>query len=154
MESHYRGLSIDSKRYTGEKWGKLLIKNIWNMILTLWENRNEIVHGKQTQDNQRTKRRRLLQRVHKYFERQDQLGQHDRTRIFYKDEEEIQLEDTRYIKAWLKIAQQTFAIVKREQAKPRTERRVMEQYFAWKPPIDAKERRSRAPRSPAETHPD
>jgi hypothetical protein len=83
----------------------MLIKNIWNMVLLLWENRNEIVHGKQLQDDQRTKHQRLLLRVHKYYERRDTLESHDRERIFYKDEEALLLEDTRYIKAWLKLAQ-------------------------------------------------
>jgi enamine deaminase RidA (YjgF/YER057c/UK114 family) len=154
MESHYRGLPIDSKRYTGERWGKMLIKNIWNTVLRLWENRNEIVHGKQMQETQRTEKQRLLHRVHQYFASKDQLEQQDRERIFYKDEEAIQQEDTRYIKAWLKLAQRTFSIAKREQTKPRNEQKLMEQYFAWKPPIAAKSRKARDPRSPAETHPD
>jgi hypothetical protein len=33
MEAHYRQLPINTKQYTGERWGKMLIRNIWNMVL-------------------------------------------------------------------------------------------------------------------------
>jgi hypothetical protein len=39
------------------------------------------------------------------------------------------LKDTRYIKAWLKLAQQAFSVARKEQAKPRNKRKLMEQYF-------------------------
>jgi hypothetical protein len=38
MEAHYCSLNTNAKQYTGERWGKMLIKNIWNMVLQLWEN--------------------------------------------------------------------------------------------------------------------
>jgi ribonuclease HI len=154
METHYRGLSIDAKRYTGERWGKMLIKNIWNMVLTLWEKRNDIVHGKQLQEDHRTERQRLQHRVRKYYEIKDTLEHHDREKIFYKDEEVLLMEDNRYIKAWLKLAQRAFSVAKREQAKPRNERKFMEQYFTWKPSIEAIRKKSQGPRAPDETHPD
>jgi hypothetical protein len=42
MEIHYRNINVDSKKYTGEHWGKLLIINIWSIILEL------LVHAKQS----------------------------------------------------------------------------------------------------------
>jgi hypothetical protein len=152
MEGHYRQLQIDTKRYTGEKWGKMLLKNIWNMVLKLWENRNEIVHG--VSDDHRTEQERLHHRVHKYYDMKGMLDVTDREKIFYKDLEIMLQEDTRYIKAWLKLAQRALAVAKKEQAKPRNERRMMEQYFAWKPPITSRIRNQKAPRAPDETHPD
>jgi hypothetical protein len=78
----------------------------------------------------------------------------DREKIFYKDLEEMLVEDTRYIKAWLKIAQRTFAAAKKEQNKPRNERKLMEHYFAWQPPMKHRSCNTKTPRAPDETHPD
>jgi lipopolysaccharide export system protein LptC len=154
MEAHFRQLSIDCKKYTGERWGKMLLRNIWNMVLRLWETRNEIIHGKQIQAEQQTERHRLQHRVRKYYEMMDTLEHSDKEKIFYKDEETMLSEDTRYITAWLKIAHRAFAVARKEQNKPRNEQRMMEQYFAWKPPSAPNQRSRRIPRAPDETHPD
>jgi hypothetical protein len=154
MEEHYRALNADAKKYTGERWGKMLITNIWNMVLQLWEKRNEIIHGKKFQEEQRTDRQRLQHKVQKLYEMRETLDRIDREKIFYKEMEEIIKEDTRYIKAWLKLAQRTFSAAKKERAKPRNEQKFMEQYFAWGPPISLRQRKSNKQRSPDETHPD
>jgi hypothetical protein len=73
MEAHFRQLPIDCKKYTGERWGKMLLRNIWNMLLRLWETRNEINHGKQAQAEQHTERHRLQHSVRKYYEMIDTL---------------------------------------------------------------------------------
>jgi hypothetical protein len=59
MEDHFQKLSVDSKQYTGEQWGKMLICNIWNTVLELWQQQNEMIHGKQQQTEQTTEKRRL-----------------------------------------------------------------------------------------------
>jgi hypothetical protein len=66
----------------------------------------------------------------------------------------MQLEDTRYIKAWIKVAQRTFRAARKERKTPRNEQKLMETYFSWKPHEDTKNRRPRSARSPDETHPD
>jgi ribonuclease HI/enamine deaminase RidA (YjgF/YER057c/UK114 family) len=153
MESHYRDQPIDTKKYTGERWGKMLIKNIWNMVLKLWASRNEHVHGQQTRDAQSTERQRVHLQVQKYFDMKELLNTADRDKIFHKDLEAMQQEDIRYIKTWLKLARQAFSVVKKEQAKPRTERKLMEQYFAWHPPTNHRRRATQILRAPDETHP-
>jgi hypothetical protein len=56
-------MPIDRKRYTGERCSKMLIKNIWNMLLKLWENRSKWIHGKQHQVERRMEQQRLHHRV-------------------------------------------------------------------------------------------
>jgi hypothetical protein len=63
----------------------------------------------------------------------DKLDTSDREKIFYKDREQMLQEDTRYIKAWLKLAQRAFSVAKKEQAAPSNSRKLMETYFAWQP---------------------
>jgi hypothetical protein len=154
MESHYRSMPIDNKRYTGERWSKMLIRNLWNMVLKLWENRNEIIHGKQRQDGQRTEHQRLQHRIRKYYEMKDLLEQQDKEKIFYKELDELIQEDSRYLKAWLKLAQRIFSAAKREQVRPRNERKLMETYFAWRPTKKTPRRQTKEQRAPDETHPD
>jgi hypothetical protein len=153
MEAHYRTLNVDAKKYTGERWGKMFITNIWNMVLQLWEKQNEIIHGKTTQEEQRTDQQQLQQKVQKFYKMQETLDRTDREKIFYKDMEEIIKEDTRYIKAWLKLAHWTFSAAKKERAKPRNEQKFMEQYFAWGPPISLRQWKQQKQRAQDETHP-
>jgi ribonuclease HI len=37
MESHYQSLNINTKQYSGERWTKTFIINIWTSILKLWK---------------------------------------------------------------------------------------------------------------------
>jgi hypothetical protein len=147
-------MPIDRKRYTGERWSKMLLRNIWNMVLKLWENRNDNIYGKQRRDNQQTEKQRLKHRVCKYYEMKDLLEHNDKEKIFYKDLEEMLQEDTRYLKAWLKLAQRVFSVAKRDQAKPRNKRKLMDTYFKWKPAKTTLRRNAKDQRAPAETHPD
>jgi hypothetical protein len=84
----------------------------------------------------------------------ERLDVTDREKTFYKDLEAMLTEDTRYIKAWLKIAQRTFPAAKKEQIKPRNERKLMEHYFAWKPSRKHRCCDTKTSRAPDETHPD
>jgi hypothetical protein len=154
VENHFRNLQVESKKFTGERWGKMLIRNIWNVVLILWEQRNEQVHGRQAQDKCNTETQRLQHRVRNYYELMEQLDTTDREKIFFKDVETMLSEDNRYIKAWLKLAQRIFTAAKKEQEISSKEKKMMETYFAWKPHDRNSRRRTQEPRSPAETHPD
>jgi hypothetical protein len=142
----------------GERWGKMLLCNIWNVVLKLWKQRNEQVHGRQAQDERTTETQQLQHRVRHYYEKLEQLDITDREKIFYKDVKTMLSEDNRYIKAWLKLAQRTFTAAKRDREKFSNERKMMETFFAWKPSDRSRHstlRRSiQDSRSPDETHPD
>jgi hypothetical protein len=155
MEEHYRGLGIDSKRYTGTRWGKMLLTNIWNMILTLWKQRNEEVHGISTENNIKTERERLRNRIIKYYEIAESLEVEDREKLLLKDLESMLSEDTRYIKTWLKMVQRIIRASKMDKQTTTNSRKLMETFVNWRPAENKVKRRSRTvARSPADTHPD
>jgi hypothetical protein len=155
MQAHYQGLTVDNKRYTGERWGKMLLRNIWNMTLQLWKQRNEVTHGQQLQSTMNTERLRIHHHVRTFYEKMDQLDTTDRDKIFYKDLENMLQEDSRFIKAWLKLAQRAFTTAKKERAIPGNSQKLMETYFSWKPTSNTNRRKkSHTPRSPSETHPE
>jgi hypothetical protein len=60
------------------------------------------------------------------------LENQDRHKIFYKTIDEMLLEDSRYLKAWIKMAQRVFAAAKKEAKVPRNAQKLMESYFSWK----------------------
>jgi hypothetical protein len=44
MQCHNNSLNINKLKYTGECWAKLLIKNIWQIMLQMWQTQNEIIY--------------------------------------------------------------------------------------------------------------
>jgi hypothetical protein len=82
MENHYRNLNLDSKRYTGTRWCKMLIQNIWNSVLQLWKQRNEMIHGIISSAQQEKTRERLEVKVQRYYKYKEQLNVKDREKIF------------------------------------------------------------------------
>jgi hypothetical protein len=117
MEQHYRNLQVDSRRYTGTRWCKTLIRNIWNTVLQLWKQRNKIIHGETTKVQNSTTKERLEKRVHKCFEFRDNLKREDREKIFYTDAHTLLQEEQRYIKAWIKLAERIIKITKKRTRK-------------------------------------
>jgi hypothetical protein len=155
MEGHYSNMSLDTKSYIGARWGKMLIRNIWNTVLKLWQQRNEFIHGRTITAEQDTMRQRLAARIQKYYEFQDQLDKSDRDKIFYTDMESMIAEDIRNIKTWLKLAHRIIKTVKHERQKSKNSRKLMETYFQWKPQTrHSRARQAKPTRSPADTHPD
>jgi hypothetical protein len=155
MEEHYRGLGIDSKRYTGTRWGKMLLTNFWNMILTQWKQRNEVVHGITTKNNIKTERERLRHRIINYYELAESLEVEDREKVLLKDLESMLSEDTSYIKTWLKMVQRIIRASKVDKKTTTNSRKLMESFVNWRPAENKVKRRSRTVvRSPADTHPD
>jgi hypothetical protein len=154
METHYRKINADSKKYSGERWGKLLLINIWSTTLELWATQNEVIHGTQQLQEQSTEKQRLESRVRKIFENAHMLENQDRHKIFYKSIDEMLLEDSRYLKAWIKMAQRVMAAAKKEAKVPRNAQKLMESYFSWKQSKAAKTTATDEPRSSAVQHPD
>jgi hypothetical protein len=154
METHYRKINADSKKYSGERWGKLLLINIWSTTLELWATRNEVIHGTQQLQEQSTEKQRLESRVRKIFENAHMLENQDRHKIFYNSIDEMLLEDSRYLKAWIKMAQRVMAAAKKEAKVPRNAQKLMESYFSWKQSKAAKTTANDEPRSSAVQHPD
>jgi hypothetical protein len=156
MEHHYRKLQLDSKRYTGERWGKKLLQNIWDGVLKLWQQRNEMIHDTTNKPAgiSTTTRQRLASRMAKYYEYSKILGIEDREIIFNEDLQTLLEKDDRYLKAWLKMAQRVIRRVKLERQKTSNSRKIMENFVSWKPATQPRKRRYTPTRSPADLHPD
>jgi hypothetical protein len=43
MDEHYKTLNVNTKTYTGERWARKLIINIWTTILKLWKQWNDLI---------------------------------------------------------------------------------------------------------------
>jgi hypothetical protein len=69
------GGSNDNSRLTLAKSGmaRYMIKTIWDTFLTLWKQRNEIIHGTQETTKAERQRQALHQKVQKCYEYQNQL---------------------------------------------------------------------------------
>jgi hypothetical protein len=154
METHYRNANLDSKRYTGERWGKMLLINIWSTMLELWSNRNKVIHGIKQRQEQTTEKQRLESRVRNLYEKAHLLKSQDRNKIFYKNVDEMVLEDARFLKAWINMAQRLVVTAKKEAKQPRNAQRMMENYFSWSQNKKKQPRLANAPRSSAVQHPD
>jgi hypothetical protein len=140
MDNHYRDLNVDTRRYNGKRWGKLLIQNIWNTVLQLWSQRNEIIH-RSVETRQKSRiQERLELRVRRCYEYKPLLMLEDRDKVFYKEESDLINEDHRYIKSWLRLAERTIRMAKKENTPQLNSRRLMENFFNWKPPGDTKKR--------------
>jgi hypothetical protein len=44
MDEHYATLGVNRMKYTGERWAKQLINNLWKTVLELWSTRNDLIH--------------------------------------------------------------------------------------------------------------
>jgi hypothetical protein len=156
METHYRNLQLDSKRYTGERWGKKLIQKLWDGVLKLWQQRNDMIHNAtQNAGRSTTTRQRLESRVVKYYEYHMTLDMADREIIFNKELSTMLEEDDRYLKSWLKLAQRVLRRVKIERQRPSNSRKIMENFVSWNPgKHQLQKRRLTQSRSPADLHPD
>jgi hypothetical protein len=93
MDNHYQKLNLNTRKYTGERWCKLLIKNIWQVILQLWKQRNEIIHDSVSASQLSKTQERMATRVHQCYEWKDTLTLEDRERIFYTDANQLLQED-------------------------------------------------------------
>jgi hypothetical protein len=105
METHFRNKENDTRQETGTKWVRTLTHKIWDVFLILWSQRNEIIHGKQTDNRSQREQQFLEARVARCYEFEYKLRVEDRTKIFYKTQDEILQEDARYVRAWIKLCE-------------------------------------------------
>jgi hypothetical protein len=128
----------------GKQWLRKLIRKIWDTYLQLWKQRNEIVHGIQEGDKQNSRRQRLIARLERCYQYQDQLSINDQNKIFYKTIEEMQNEEPRLIQSWLRICERLIRVYKKEINKPNRSKTMMEQYLQWRPSQQVNKRAKKA----------
>jgi hypothetical protein len=117
----------------GEKWTKRLIGIIWNTTLQLWQNRNGIIYNTKHENQVECKQEHLAERVERCYRYRDHLKINDREKIFMRDKNQLMMEEPRFIKAWIKIAERIIKVTKSEKNKQSRERTMMETYFQWQP---------------------
>jgi hypothetical protein len=147
----------DNSRSTLAQSGmaRYVIKTIWDTLLTLWKQRNEIIHGTQETTKAERQRQALIQRVQRCYDYQNQLRTSDQQKLFKLEYNEMILEDPQKIQAWTRVVESIIRTSKREQ-KPSTslQGQLMENYFKWQPP-DGKTKRVRSKqRQKQDLHPD
>jgi hypothetical protein len=156
-ETISRGLQdqgVESWLVSGEKWTRRLIQTIWDTFLQLWQNRNSIIYSDMNGNIMERKRERLIVKVERCFQKMDQLTADDRRKIFTKDKEELMKDHPRFIAAWLKLADRIIRVNEREQANHRQESHLMENYFQWKPPKKATQKRRKISHQKNDLKPD
>lgn len=131
------------------QWSKQLLKTIWNTMLELWRQRNELVHGTTMETKKSQQRKALIQRVVKCYSMRGTLQLSDQLRLYQKEQEEMMLEDPFTIKAWVRTVERIIRTNKREATGNQQQKRMMDQYFKWHPPEKVT---SRKPKSRTQHH--
>jgi hypothetical protein len=110
------------------------LKTIWDTILILWQQRNDIVHNNTTKTKADREREKMEAKVARLYEYRNHLTILDRNRIFTKEKSELIIDDPRQIKTWIQMAERIIRVHKREVKRIHREKVMMEQYFKWHPP--------------------
>jgi hypothetical protein len=88
---------------------------IWDTILTLWRQRNEIVHQQVYEDRTERNKQKLEAKIELCYAHLDRMSATNQDHIFIKDKAEILQEDKKYIKTWIRMAEQKIRVSKREE---------------------------------------
>jgi hypothetical protein len=134
MDSHYKTLPINSKKYNGERWATKLIINIWTTILQLWQQRNKIIYEVSDQANQEANNAKLIQRIRRCYSLQTQLTASERRTWFDKELDDKLQEDAQHLRVWLDMVERLIRISKREQKKRPKSSLIMEQFLGIRAP--------------------
>jgi hypothetical protein len=62
------------------------------------------------------------------------LTREDQDRVFYREVDDLIQEDHRYIKSWLRLAERTICMAKKEVRTKTNSQQLIETFFQWKPP--------------------
>jgi hypothetical protein len=130
MDDHYSSLGINSKSYTGERWEKRLIINLWKIVLELWTIRNELIHDKESsfKEANRTRENTSTQ-IQRCYDFNDLLTAKERQQWFSASIEELMNQDYKFLTAWLTIVERLIRIVRREQKARPPASRIMELFL-------------------------
>jgi K+ transporter len=91
----FHSLNINKLKYTGERWAKLLIKNIWQIMLQLWQTRNEIIYQEDSTIAWEQQIDKLRTRVVRCYELKHKLKANERQQWFGTNLAEKLCEDYR-----------------------------------------------------------
>jgi hypothetical protein len=129
MNEHYSSLGVNSKKYTGERWAKRLIHNIWKTVLELWTNRNELIHDKESSLKEAIIREKTSTRIQRCYDFKELLNAKERQQWFSTSMEELLGQDRKFLVAWLTIVERLIRIVRREQKARPPASKIMERFL-------------------------
>jgi hypothetical protein len=111
-----------------------ILKTIWDTILILWQQRNDIIYNNTTKTKADRQREKMEAKVERIYEYQTHLNILDRNKVFTKEKSELIKDDPRQIKTWIQMAERIIRVHKREVKRIHRKKTMMEQYFKWHPP--------------------
>jgi hypothetical protein len=132
MEEHYRNIPVNPKQYTGDRWVRKLIINIWSTMLKLWNKRNEIIFDTETNMSRETILEQLTLRLHRCYTLKDRLKASERSLWLGTTMEEKSNEDIKHIQAWLQNVERLIRITKRERRQCPKNSSIMEHFLGIK----------------------
>jgi hypothetical protein len=129
MDTHYEMLNINLKTYSGERWARKLIINIWTTLLQLWNHRNELLYEAENQKSLTNQCNKLETRIRRCYLFQHQLSATDRRQWFDQDLQDKLQQDLHHLKTWLTMTERLIQIAKREQEKRPKSSILMHRYL-------------------------
>jgi hypothetical protein len=101
MNEHYKTEGIHGRKYSGERWARQLIKQIWDTMLNLWKERNTILNQRDAEATTAAQREQRENRVRRCYDFSQHLTHGERMRWFNQPEQELIGQEVRFIDAWL-----------------------------------------------------
>jgi hypothetical protein len=118
IDAHYQTLNLNSKSYTGKRWARKLITNVWTTLLQLWQQRTALIYETETHQTRIALRDKLETRIRRCYHFQDHLASNDRGRQWFDKEIQDKLQqDPQHLATWLLMTERLIRIAKRENKK-------------------------------------
>jgi hypothetical protein len=116
-------------QYSGERWAKKLIINLWTSILKLWKQHNDIINDTENNQYRTSLRDKLASRATRCYTMKDSTSATDRRLWFDKELHEKLNEDPNTLQVWLSLIERLIRINKREQRKKPKASIIMERFL-------------------------
>jgi hypothetical protein len=114
MHKHYESLPINRMKYTGERWARLLLHNLWKIMLQLWQTRNEIIYKTDREKAREHEIAKLQTRVERCYDLQHMLKATERQQWFGTTIDDKLREEPAHLSRWLGLVERLLRITKLE----------------------------------------
>jgi hypothetical protein len=129
VDDHYKLEGVHGPKYSGNSWARKLIKLLWDTMLALWRERNNILHQRELEVLMATKHEQLEHRVTRCYDYCPFLQHKERLQWFSKPKQQLLGEETRHIESWLATVERLIRITKREQKQRPRNSIIMERFL-------------------------
>jgi hypothetical protein len=97
---------IDHEKQSGDRWLKLVLNHLWTLIWQVWLIRNEDLHGRDKDENERKRLEKLHPRVVALYAKKDSLLARDKTILALPIQDRMQLH-SRELATWVNLVTPT-----------------------------------------------